>query len=92
MNSKSAKFAYLSICHTAATRDLSFLNKSIILSSAVQLSGYPSVGGSLWWVEGIHSAQVMKDVYEWILEDAEINEKLVAEGLHNAVRDLKDRT
>ena len=33
-----------------------------------------------------------KDVYEWILEDAGINEKLAAEGLHNAVRDLKDRT
>ena len=37
MNSKSAKFAYLSACHTAATRDLSPLPESIILSSAVQL-------------------------------------------------------
>lgn len=92
VNSKSTKFAYLSACHTSAMRDPQLLDESITLSSAIQLSGYPSVVGSLWWVEDIHSAQVAKDVYEWMLDDAGINERHAAEGLRNAVRALRDRT
>ena len=48
LNIKSAKFAYLSACHTSTTRDFRLLDESISLSSAIQLSGYPSVVGSLW--------------------------------------------
>ena len=92
VNIKSAKFAYLSACHTSAMRDVRLLDESINLSSAIQLSGYPSVVGTLWKVEDLHSAQVAKDVYEWILKDVGINAELAAEGLHEAVCGLRDRT
>jgi tetratricopeptide (TPR) repeat protein len=92
LNIKGARFAYLSACHTAAMRDLRLLDESISLSSAVQLSGYPSVVGSLWWVGDTHSAEIAKGVYEWILDDVGLNAEWAAEGLHRAVRELRDRT
>ena len=52
LNIESAKFAYLSACHTSAMRNFHLLDESISLSSAIQLSGYPSVVGSLWQVNG----------------------------------------
>ena len=48
LNLNSANFAYLSACHTSATRDFRLLDESINLSSVIQLSGYPSVVGCLW--------------------------------------------
>ena len=92
LNIKSAKFAYLSACHTSSMRDVRLLDESISLSSAIQLSGYPSVVATLWQVEDFHSAQVAKDVYKWILEDVGINAERAAEGLHKAVRGLRDGT
>ena len=90
----SAKFTFLSACHTSATRDFGLLDESITLSSAIQLCGYPSVVGSLWQIGDKHSMEVARDVYAWILEgdsggfDAERS----AEGLHKAVRNLRQRT
>ena len=93
LNIESAKFAYLSACHTSAMRDFRLLDESISLSSAIQLSGYPSVVGSLWQVMDSHSAEVARDVYEWILQgEGELDVRRSAEGLHKAVRDLRDRT
>ena len=92
LNIMSAKFAYLSACHTSTMRDIYLLDESISLSSAIQLSGYPSVVGSLWQVTDIHSAQIAKNVYKWILEDVGFNAQRAAEGLHKAVYDLRDRT
>ena len=93
LNIESAKLAYLSACHTSAMRDFRLLDESISLSSAIQLSGYPSVVGSLWQVKDSHSAEVARDVYEWILEgDGELDVRRSAEGLHKAVRNLRDRT
>ena len=92
LNIESAKFAYLSACHTSAMRNFRLLDESISLSSAIQLSGYPSVVGSLWQVIDSHSAEVARDVYEWILKEGELDVRRSAEGLHKAVRDLRDRT
>ena len=93
LNIKSGRFAYLSACHTSAMRNFHLLDESISLSSAIQLSGYPSVVGSLWQVIDRHSADVARDVYTWILEEkGELNVRRSAEGLHKAVRDLRDRT
>lgn len=92
LNIRSAKLAYLSACHTSAMRDLHLLDESISLSSAIQLSGFPSVVGSLWQVTDNHSAQVAKEVYEWISADAKFNVERAAEGLHKAVLQLRDST
>jgi CHAT domain-containing protein len=91
LNIKSPKFAFLSACHTSAMRDVRLLDESINLSSAVQLSGYPSVVGSLWEVDE-HSTHVAKVLYECILSEGVVNAERAAEGLHKAVSDLRDRT
>jgi tetratricopeptide (TPR) repeat protein len=92
LNIESAKFAYLSACHTSAMRDLRLLDESISLSSAIQLSGYPSVVGSLWQVADNHSAEVARIVYEWILVADKLDVRRSAEGLHKAMRILRDST
>jgi len=90
---ESANFAYLSTCHSSAMRNLRLLDESINLSSAIQLCGYPSVVGSLWQLEASHSAEVAKSVYEWILGDNPgFDASRSSEGLHSAVRQLRDRT
>jgi tetratricopeptide (TPR) repeat protein len=94
LNIDAAKFAYLSACHTSTMRDFSLLDESITLTSAIQLCGYPSVVGSLWQVVDSHSAEVARDTYAWILkgESAKFDARRSAEGLHRAVRDLRERT
>jgi CHAT domain len=92
LNIESAKFAYLSACHTSTTRNFRLLDESISLSSAIQLCGYPSVVGSLWQLMDNHSAEVAKDIYEWILHEGELDFRRSAEGLHKAVYGLRDRT
>ena len=92
LNIDTAKLAYLSACHASAMRNLRLLDESISLSSAVQLSGYPSVVGSLWQVGDIHSAEVARDVYTSIIGESGLDARRSAEGLHKAVRDLRDRT
>jgi len=94
LNVESAKFAYLSACHTSATRGVRMLDESINLSSAIQLCGYPSVVGSLWQVDDLGAADVARSVYEWILEGAsqEFDARRSAEGLQKAVRQLRETT
>jgi CHAT domain-containing protein len=82
--------AYLSAGHTP---DISLLDESISLTSAVQLSGFPSVIGSLWEVVDNHSANVTRGVYQWILEgEGRFDARRSAKELHKAVCDLSDKT
>ena len=93
LNIESAKFAYLSACHTSAMRYFKLMDESISLSSAIQLSGYPSVVGSLWQLADNRSAEVAREVYKWIIQgEGELDVRRSAEGLHRAVCDLRDRT
>ena len=92
LNIESAKFAYLSACHTSTTRDTKLLDESINLTSAIQLSGYPAVVGSLWQVTDDHSVEVAKEVYKWSLEETEFDVRRTAEGLHKATWNLREKT
>ena len=93
LNIVSAKFAYLSACHTSTMRNFRLLDESISLSSAIQLSGYPSVVGSLWQVTDRYSAEIARNVYSWIVEgEGRLNVRRSAEGLHRAVCDLRHRS
>jgi len=93
LNIESAKFAYLSACHTSAMRNIELLDESINLSAAIQLSGYPSVVGSLWQVRDTSSAEIARGVYEWILKgDRKFDAERSAEGLHKAVCQLREST
>ena len=93
LNIDSAEFAFLSACHTSSVRGLNLLDESISLSSAVQLSGYPSVVGTLWQVTDVHSAQVASEVYRWMLgKEGKLDIRRSAEALHWAIHSLRDRT
>ena len=86
------QLAFLSACHMASTRDVYLLDESINVASAIQLAGYPSVVGTLWQVTDMHSPEVARDVYSWMLVGAKLETRRSAEGLHRAVRALRDRT
>jgi CHAT domain-containing protein len=47
---------------------------------------------SLWQLRDNHSPEVAIDIYKWILQDGKLDFRRSAEGLHKAVRDLRDRT
>jgi CHAT domain-containing protein len=92
-NVEEAKLAYLSACHTSTSRDIDLLDESISLTSAIQLSGYPSVVGTLWQVGDNSSAEVAGDIDKWNLDgNGGFNAWKSAEGLHKAVRNLRDKT
>ena len=89
------QFAYLSACHTPRAKDIKLLDKSITLSLAVHLAGYPSVVGTLWQVSDSYSPQAAKAVYDWILRGAGkelVDASRAAEVLHRAVRELQSNT
>src|SRR5208282_2356232 len=93
LNIKSGQFAYLSACHTSAGMNIHLLDESINLSSAIQLAGYPSVVGTMWQVMDEESAEIAEQVYEWIFQNREsLLIQQSAEGLHNAVRAVRERT
>ena len=93
LNIPISQFAYLSACHTSSTRNPSLLDESISLSSAFQLAGYPSVIGTLWQVHDEYSPTIGKKVYHFMLNGCDrVNTRRSAEGLHRAIRSLKDKT
>lgn len=89
---QSAKFAYLSVCHTSSMRDFRLLDELINLSTAIHVSGYVSVVGSLWQVGDRYSSEIATDVYSWILEEGRLNAGRSAEGLNKAIRNLRERS
>jgi hypothetical protein len=94
-NLRSSQFAYLSACHSASARDLRLLDESIHLASAIQLAGFPSVIATLWKVQDEYSADVAKDVYNWMLEHGHgkhLDTTKSAEALHWAVLRVREKT
>jgi CHAT domain-containing protein len=93
LNLQKPQFAFLSACHTANTLDVGLLDESLTLTSAVSLAGFPSVVGTLWQVIDQEAASVTRDVYAWMLDGKDrFDIGRSAEGLHMAVRRLKDKT
>ena len=93
LNARLPQLAFLSACHTASIGDFKLLDESINLTSAFQLAGYPSVVGSLWQVTDEHAPDIAKNVYAWMLVDGNRLDTLgSAEGLHRAVRYLRQET
>lgn len=92
-NLHQALFAFLSACNTVSAFNESLIDESITLSAAIHLAGFPSVIGTLWPVLDKESAEVSIDVYKWMLQNgAKLDVERSAEGLHRAVRALKEKT
>lgn len=91
IDNEAADFVYLSSCHALSSIDINLQDESINLSSAIQLSGYPFVIGSLWQVNDKYSAEVAFDVYGWMLEGGKLDTRRSAEGLYRGMRALRER-
>jgi CHAT domain-containing protein len=94
-NLQSARFAYLSACHTASSRNFSLLDESRHIASSIQQARYPSVVGTLWSVRDQNSCNIAKYVYSWMLSygsGAILCAEKSAEGLHHAIRKTRQET
>ena len=56
------------------------------------LAGYPSVVATLWRISDNQSVEVARDVYLRMLQGDELEPRLSAEGLHHAIRRLREGT
>jgi CHAT domain-containing protein len=81
--------AYLSACSTGLNLTTDLIDEGIHLMSACQLAGFRHVIGSLWEVSDKHCVGVAKDVYNAMIK-AGMSEASVSQGLHNAIRNLRD--
>ncbi|CAH0025736.1 unnamed protein product [Clonostachys rhizophaga] len=82
--------AYLSACSTGRIEDESLLDEGLHLISACQLAGFQNVIGTLQKANDLHCSQVAKMTYTWI-KNQKMEDKSVAEGLHHAIRNLRDQ-
>lgn len=92
LNLENTEFAFLSACHTASNRDISLADESISLVTAMQLSGFPSVVGTLWQTKDSHASTIALKVYKWMLRESKFEGWRAAEGLHRAIRELRQET
>ncbi|KAL2073061.1 hypothetical protein VTL71DRAFT_10385 [Oculimacula yallundae] len=89
----NARLAYLSACHASSTRELDLLDEGIHLTGAFQLAGFPQTIGTLWQVDDERSAIVSQIVWDTMLQsDGSVDFDKAVEGLHHAVRTLRDQT
>ena len=94
INLSKAVFACLSACYTAVSTDVTLLDESIHLCSAVMLAGFPTVIGSLWQVLDINTADLMSKLYTGLL--SEDTRRLEIERskfvLHNKLLELREQS
>lgn len=89
----NARLAYLSACHASSNRALALLDEGIHLTGAFQMAGFPRAIGTLWQVDDERSVQVSERVWETMLnDDGMVSFGKAAEGLHHAVRRLREQT
>ncbi|KAH7360966.1 CHAT domain-containing protein [Rhexocercosporidium sp. MPI-PUGE-AT-0058] len=89
----NARLAYLSACHAASNRELDLLDEGIHLTGAFQMAGFPQTIGTLWQVDDERSGIVSQLVWDKMLNpDGTIDFDKAVEGLHHAVRALREQT
>jgi CHAT domain-containing protein len=81
---------YLSACSTSANKVGRLVDEGIHLASAFQLAGFRHVIGTLWEVSDSHCVDVARVVYETIRDEG-MTDKAVCQGLHLAIKALRDR-
>ncbi|KAJ4344620.1 uncharacterized protein N0V89_012364 [Didymosphaeria variabile] len=81
--------AYLSACGTGQIKHEALVDEGLHLISACQLAGFQHVIGTLWEVRDKSCIDAATRTYKW-MEDQEVSDESVSEGLHHAVRSLRD--
>ncbi|KAI1291225.1 CHAT domain-containing protein [Xylaria venustula] len=80
---------FLSACSTGANKAAKLADEGINLINAFQLAGFRHVVGTLWEVSDMHCVDVARVLYE-TLRDEGMTDIAVCQGLHRAVRALRD--
>jgi len=90
----SAKFAFLSACHTTELTEESIADEGLHLSAAVQYSGFRSIVGTMWAIADIDGQVLAKHFYASVFsekwEGVPYYER-TAEALRDAVQELRRR-
>lgn len=89
LHEESPFLAYLSACSTGRVQDEQFIDESIHLISACQLSRFRHVIGTLWKVQDEHCVDIARITYETIREGG-MTDDSVCRGLHRATRAMRD--
>lgn len=88
-----AQFVYISACYATDNRAENLLDEAIHITGACQIAGFPSVIGTIWQISDKYSADVAVGVYRTMAEGGvTLDVERAAEGLHHAVRELREET
>ncbi|KAI3326484.1 CHAT domain-containing protein [Xylariaceae sp. AK1471] len=80
---------FLSACSTGANEAVRLADEGINLINAFQLAGFRHVVGTLWEVSDRHCVDIARVLYE-TMRDEGMTDVTVCQGLHRAVRALRD--
>ena len=88
----TAKFAFLSACHTAELTEESIADEGLHLTAAVQYCGFRSVVGTMWEMADIDGPDLVGNFYRSVFSDRQPDlpyYERTAEALRDAVRNLR---
>jgi hypothetical protein len=91
---KIPRIAYLSACFGAENNAEGLSDEGINLAGACQLSGFPTVIGTMWHVndDDDYSVQIARRFYSGLIENEVMDVDKAHEALHRAVLELKEET
>ncbi|KAG9126677.1 hypothetical protein FRC07_002467 [Ceratobasidium sp. 392] len=87
---KNAQLAFLSACQTAAG-DSALPDESVHLAAGLLTAGYPTVIATMWSIHDKDAPLVAGKFYECLLENGVPDSRKAAVGLHNAVKELREK-
>jgi len=90
LRERSPFLAYLSACGTGRIKDERSLDENMHLVGACQLAGFRHVVGTLWEVDDELCVDIARITYEGI-RDGGMTDESVRQGLHMAIRELRDQ-
>jgi hypothetical protein len=91
LSSNPPFLAYLSACGTGQVLNDDLIDESIHLVNAFQLIGFRHVIETLWSVEDEVCSEIARLMYTSLSKHEVLGDYVVSQGLHDAVRTLRDR-
>ncbi|PON25451.1 hypothetical protein TGAM01_v205746 [Trichoderma gamsii] len=89
LSSNPPFLAYLSACGTGQILDDKSIDENIHLANAFQLAGFRHVIGTLWSVDDEVCVEIAHMTYSSFSKG--LHDDVVSQGLHDAIRTLRDR-
>ncbi|RYP58041.1 hypothetical protein DL770_010519 [Monosporascus sp. CRB-9-2] len=90
LHSRKPFLAYLSACGTGKNEHDALIDEGLHLIAACQLAGFQHVVGTLWQVNDRSCVDVATMTYKW-MQEQNLSDDSVSQGLHHASRSLRDQ-